>query len=305
MKKITLLLLLLAFTTGVTQACLNGDSKELADGSFFYMDSEGKVPSGHIFPNEDGLKDVAARLDSIYQKTKDLDYLSDKGLVLIVLGKYDDAINLYLEIEKLEPNRYSTASNIGTAYELAGQNERALHWIKRSVEIDATSHMSSEWLHVKILEAKIGGAQFYNTRFLLNTDFGAGPMPTTEMTPGGLEKLLDALYYQLNERVSFVKPKEKIVAQLLFDLGNVAFLMGRYEEAVSDYGRAKEYGLEGVLVEERIAQSNKLALQERSHRKVMATVQPRNVMVWIGSGILLLVVIAVIVVIKRRKNKKR
>ncbi|MFA6059916.1 MAG: tetratricopeptide repeat protein [Taibaiella sp.] len=275
MKKITLLLLLLAFTTGITHACLNAISTAFKDGNIFYMDYPGKVPYGHIFFSEEELKDDVTRLDSIYQKTKDLDYLSDKGLVLIVLGQYDEAINLYLEIEELEPNRYSTASNIGTAYELAGQNEYALHWIKRSVEIDPKSHMSSEWLHVKILEAKIGGAKFYNTPFLLNTDFGVNHLPTTEMTHEDLEKLLDALYYQLNERVSFVKPKEEIVAQLLFDLGNVAFLTGDYHEAGWDYGRAKEYGLEGPLIEERIAQSNKLAQLEFERQKAAGTVKPR------------------------------
>jgi tetratricopeptide (TPR) repeat protein len=211
---------------------------------------------------------------------------------------------LYLEIEKLEPNRYSTASNIGTAYELAGQNERALHWIKRSVEIDPKSHMNSEWLHVKILEAKIGGSKFYNTHFLLNTDFGEEPRPTTELAYGDLEKLSNALYYQLNERISFVKPKEKIVAQLLFDLGNVAFLMGDYKTAALDYGRAKEYGLEGILVEKRMEKANKLALKGPIQRKVITTVQPRNAMIWIGGGILLLIIVAAIVIIKRQKNKR-
>jgi hypothetical protein len=87
MKKITLLLLLLAFTIGVTHACLNGEGKALKDGTLFYMDDEGKVPYGHVFNVKEELVENAVRLDSIYQKTKDLDYLSDKGLVLIVLGQ--------------------------------------------------------------------------------------------------------------------------------------------------------------------------------------------------------------------------
>ena len=87
----------------------------------------------------------------------DLDYLSDKGFVLIISGRYSEAIDLYLQIEKLEPNRYSTASNIGTAYEMIGENEKALHWIKRAVAIDPASHDNSEWIHVNILEAKIHG----------------------------------------------------------------------------------------------------------------------------------------------------
>jgi len=45
--------------------------------------------------------------------------------------------------------------DLGTAYELAGKNEPALRWIREGLRRNPNSHKGTEWLHVKILEAKI------------------------------------------------------------------------------------------------------------------------------------------------------
>lgn len=74
----------------------------------------------------------------------------------------------------------------------------------------------------------------------------------SDMTKEELTKLYLALYYQLNERITFIQPKDKIVAQLLFDLGNIEFLLGNYSEAVDDYRKARSYGFSSTLLKERI-----------------------------------------------------
>jgi len=254
-SKKQILAFLLIFSFGESIGCLNGETKHLKSGPFLYVDSEGKVPYGHEFFESEDMKRDFREMDSLYRVSKDLDYLSDKGILLIVQGRYKEAIDLYLEIERLEPNRYSTASNIGTAYELIGDNENALKWIKKAVEINSASHQNSEWIHVNILEAKIKGESFYTTKHLLNTDFGTEKAPSSTMSKEELEALHKALYYQLNERVSFVKENDKIVAQLLFDLGNIAFLLGELNDAFEDYKRAQYYGFTGELLGVRISES--------------------------------------------------
>jgi tetratricopeptide (TPR) repeat protein len=259
MKKILIAFTLIFLFLCKSFACLNGETTVLKDGTSLYMDREEKVPYGHTNLFDAGrLNETLNKIDRLYKTTKDLDYLSDKGVLLILFKKYDEAIKLYLEIEKKEPDRYSTAANIGTAYELAGQNENALRWIKRAVEIDPTSHDNSEWLHVKILEAKIKGEQYYNSDFLLNLRFGSGDEPISGLKDSALQNMHDALYYQLNERVSFIKTKDDLVAELLFDLGNFALELGNYNDARHDYELAQRYGYVGDLIDVRIAMAQRL-----------------------------------------------
>ncbi len=306
MKKLFFSLMILISTLFETRACLNGESKMLKDNTFLYEDMEGNVPYGHIFNGDEGLEIGIRRLDSLYKATKDLDYLSDKGLLLILLKQTDAAIKLYLEIEKLSPNRYSTASNIGTAYELIGDDKNALKWIKRSIEIDEKSHNGSEWIHVKILEAKINGNNSINTSFLLNTDFGNDSIPRSKLTKDELLKLSNSLYFQLNERVSFVAPKEKIVAQLLFDLGNIAYLIGNYGDAVSDYWQAINYGFENKIIETRIKLSDReiqrISLEKR--KKILAALTPKtiNYSIYIGLGFMLLLSIFIAIFVFKNKR---
>jgi tetratricopeptide (TPR) repeat protein len=303
MKQIllTISLILLFFTK--TFACLNGESMILKDGTFIFEDREGNVPYGHIYSSDESFKEGITQLDRLYNATKDLDYLSDKGLLLILLRKYDEAVKLYLEIEKLQPNRYSTASNIGTAYELLGQNEKALKWITKSVEIESKSHKNSEWIHVKILEAKIKGQEFYTTKFLLNKDFGTELLPKTILTESQLKELSDALYYQLNERVSFVEPKEKIVAQLLFDLGNTAFLLGNYYDALSDYEQAKKYGFSGQLIDSRIKEADNFSkLPKTVSNQIIAKRIKFDYFIYAISTLVILTTLIIILYRRRKKN---
>ncbi len=301
MKKI-FIAVLTVLSLSRTLACINGETKVLKDGTFLYEDAEGNVPYGHNFYIDEFEKGIK-QLDSLYQATKDIDYLSDKG---ILLKRYDDAINLYLEIEKEQPNRYSTASNIGTAYELTGQNEQALKWIKRSVEIDSQSHKNSEWIHLRILEAKIKGEQFYNTRFLLGTDFGSALNPISTKSGADLKKMSTELYYQLNERISFVNPKEKIVAQLLFDLGNIAFLLGNYYEALEDYRLAKEYGFTEPLMEERVNEAGRLLKSDREiNADLVDNERPSSYLLYGLSGLGLLFSMTLIIVVYKRKRKNK
>jgi tetratricopeptide (TPR) repeat protein len=303
-KSLLVILLTLLFTSKLF-ACLNGESRALKNGTIlFEEDVEKSVPYGHRFHIEE-FANAIIKLDSLYKATKDLDYLSDKGLLLILLKEYNQAIAIYLEIEKIEPNRYSTASNIGTAYELLGENENALRWIKKSVEIDAKSHKGSEWIHIKILEAKLKGEQFITSDFLLNTNFGTEKLPKSSLTSWELANLSEELYYQLNERISFVKPKDKIVAQLLFDLANANFLLGNFDVAKNDYEMAKEYGFENNLIEERIRESERLIkLPKETSDKIIADRVKPNYLIYGLAMLLSIAALTIFFVYKRRKLKK-
>lgn len=258
--KLTLSSLLIIFFQSLF-ACLNGDSYLLKNHEYLYMDHESNIPQRHTFFTsrfDENIKE----LDSLYHIQKDLDFLSDKGLILILQKKYQEAINLYLEIEKIQPNRYSTASNIGTAYELMGDNQNALKWIKKSVEIKPESHFSSEWIHVAILEAKINGNAWVNSDSLIKTNFGTNRKPTSNLSQDELNALSKALYFQLKERMSLITQKDPIVAQLLFDLGNIYYLKGQTSDALGTYQYAKIYGFQSELIYQRINSLQKISAWE-------------------------------------------
>lgn len=253
-------------------ACLNGETLKLENGITLYEDYDGFIPYGHSFGGDQELKEILLSLDKDYKETKKIEYLSDKGLILIILGKYQEAIDLYKGIEKLQPNRYSTASNIGTAYELIGNNTEALKWIKKGVQLNPSSHFGSEWIHVNILKAKIKGEKYITSQFLIEKDFGKDKIPKSDMDRRSLYDFRESLYYQLNERVSFVQPKDKIIAHLLFDLGNVSYLYGDKEDAMEDYKLAKKYGFNDPILDERMKLYSPKVI-DNAERKVIREVK--------------------------------
>lgn len=232
-------------------ACLNGDTKVLKNGVQVYVDYEGIVPHGHEFFTEDFPK-LIIELDKLYKETNDIDYLSDKGYLLILEGKYQEALKLYLEIEKIKPNRYSTASNLGTLYELMGENQKAYEWIKKSIRLNPESHKGSEWLHLRILETKVTKIENITGQFFINESFGEEAIPKTKLSKKELEDLEKALYYQLNERITFIKPKDKVISILLFELGNIAIINKDYLSASQIYELSKKYGFQEELINKRI-----------------------------------------------------
>lgn len=286
-------------------ACINGESKELKDGTLLYKDIREVIPTGYVLNNDKALTKAIKRLDSLYRKTNNIEYLSDIGVVYIYLKQYDKAIKLYFDIEKLSPNRYSTASNIGTAYELKGQNEEALHWIQKALKIDPNSHQGSEWIHLNILKAKIGGEGFYNSKSLLNVDFGNNTEPKAGLDSIEQENLWDALYYQLNERTTFVKPKDKIVAQLMFDFGNILFLQKRYFDANVAYIEAESYGFNGDLIKDRRAKCQELSPSEPNDLYNFKSLNQQSLRYYVFFGLILIgIMILIIRSILRAKYRR-
>ncbi len=230
---------------------MNGETKVLKNGEMVYIDHQGLVPHGHNFFLEEFPR-LISELDRLYKKTNDVDYLSDKGYLLIIQKKYDEALKLYLNIERIKPNRYSTASNVGTLYELIGENQKAYQWIKKSIEINPESHNGSEWLHLRILEAKIKNLTDVSGQFLINTNFGDKGEPKSKLSKDEIDKLAKEIYYQVNERITFIKPQDKVISILLFELGNLVRLKGEPENAERIYKLAREYGFEEGLLNARI-----------------------------------------------------
>lgn len=146
------------------------------------------------------------------------------AVALLHLGEVKEAIKILEDWESKQPGQYFTAANLGTAYELNGENRKALDWIKEGIKRNKDAHYGTEWLHVKILEAKLAlekEPDWLDRHRVLGIDPPKN-LPTDHLgQPKTLPELEDALVYQLHERLEFVKPPEPIVGQLLDDLSKV------------------------------------------------------------------------------------
>ncbi|WP_415327410.1 tetratricopeptide repeat protein [Chryseobacterium sp. MMS23-Vi53] len=256
-----------------------------------------------------------------YEKTKDIDRYLDYATSLVYLGKYDKAIKIFKEIELKNADKYEVFSNLGTAYELSGDNENALKYISKALAINKESHHGSEWIHIKILEYKLGRITLEN---LLGSNFGNNEIPETKLSDEELDKFVEDLSYQLSERTQFVKPTNEIVGKLYFELGNALALHSNsdVENTLEAYEFAKKYGYSNKLLEKRFTYFQNLVKQNPdSGKKIEGTDsvkvekilnENKNVTVtaskstscsyWIIGGIAVL--LSFILIFYLKKNKK-
>lgn len=239
----------------LASACINTPATDNQGRSFSPMEYTGDelvkwitaarhVPGG--MPHNDKIIAEARREPSF-------DHLTELGVLLIHQGKYVDAVRLFVAMERIFPGRYQTAANLGTALELMGSDRLALRWIRIGMRRNPDSHRRTEWLHARILEAKIALAADPNAlegRSVAGVTFEATTVPAlpTAYPPGNDGKpvkpheLDQALYYQLNERLQFVKPKDPVVASLLEDWATLNLAGGPVENAAALYPLAWRYG---------------------------------------------------------------
>lgn len=95
------------------------------------------------------------RLRAALARGGDYRVRNDLAVALLHTGEAQEAVALLEALEAQKPGLYMTATNLGTAYELAGNNEKALEWIRRDIALNPTAHEGTEWLHVRILETKV------------------------------------------------------------------------------------------------------------------------------------------------------
>lgn len=174
-------------------------------------------------------KGVLRDLKHFDGRFSEIENRNNSAVALLHLGRITEAIKILERIEKEKPGLYYTATNLGTAYELKGENAKAVKWIKEGISRNPDAHNGSEWLHVRILEAKLALENDPNW-LASNSVIGIHRMPNEQLLSGGpvttgnlghgidLKQVEAALIYQLHERLEFIKPPEGVVANLLFDL---------------------------------------------------------------------------------------
>lgn len=243
MKKV-LFLLVLIFNAAASHACLNYYYSIDSEGHFH--DAEGLRRAFNTNFNTTLIEKKLKKLQVELKTNKDYKLLSDYAVLLLKAGKTAVALDILEQLSLKHLDDYQIAANLGTTYELSGNNEKALEYIKRGIELNPDSHGGSEWVHVKLLETKLMLAEnpsYLDSMTVLNLSKG-------QKMSG---KVRDQLMIQIRERFPFCKGPDPIMASLLMDLGDCYANQKSVEFAKASYEIAKHYyGASGETIDSKI-----------------------------------------------------
>jgi len=194
-----------------------------------------------------------AQMEATLRNSTNFNDRSDYSIALMYLGRSQEAVELLQKLEKEEPGHYFIAANLGTAFELTGNNEQAARWIAEGIRRNPKSHEGTEWLHLKILEAKLAqekDPEYFKSHSVLEL----APQNIKEDTVIGTEKLSSvqvatAIQHQLAERLQFVKAPDPAVASLLFDYAAIEAGTRTLESAKQILLMAESFGYPPEKVE--------------------------------------------------------
>jgi tetratricopeptide (TPR) repeat protein len=253
MKKLTTMLtLLVCLYAKPAIACFNSFD-EVLKGSEYSSRQSFPVPRGHpmLMKSPDMIEGIE-RYKEAYEKG-DYQYGINYGLYLVYDRQYEEAEKVFGKLANKHPAKYEAAANYGTILEVNGKTQEALKWIKKAIEIDPNSHDGSEWLHVAILESKLRGDKVVVGSKLTGIDFGKADAPEATVSEQELKRLQKHLYFQLNERITFIEAPDTYIAGLLFELGNATLQLGEKAHAQKIYSNAQKYGFGSPLLDARLA----------------------------------------------------
>lgn len=221
--------------------CLNKSGTKYGGGSGSYFGWLSVRASLQKNVQQDGVE-----MEASLRGATNFNDRSDYAIALMYLGRNTEAVDLLNKLEQEAPGHFFIAANLGTAYELSGDNEAALRWINEGILRNPQDHEDTEWLHAKILEAKIAqqkDAAFFEKHSVL----GLEPGPIGETIRVGeknysAKELTAAIEYQLGERLQFVKPPDSSVASLLYDYAAIEAVNRSMESAKHILKFAGQYG---------------------------------------------------------------
>lgn len=243
-----------------------------------------------------------------YKKTKDHKLLSDIAWVKIKLGKAQEMIPVLDSLYRLYPNDYNIIANLGTAYELEGNNDKSLELIKKAIAINPKSHFNSEWIHIKILEAKLKNESSLSELIGLNANSFTYQydhwIKDQIFAESKADSIMLSIAYQLHERIHFVKAPNKIVGQLLLDFADLVAKRYSVKEAIPFFVKAVAYDNNlANVVNNRLNSSNFFKSKNEANNDINVFTKSNKYLFWLlGVSILLIVTWFLLKKIKKQKS---
>lgn len=222
----------------LTELPMSGNKINLAEllngnkGSYGYWHHGFFDPSLNV--RKDSLKKVG--LDKLDYKG-----LSDYAVLELKIGDRKKALELMEQLYAKYPQEYNIVANLGTAYEVTGNNEKALELLKKAVAINPRSHHGSEWIHIGILEQKLAGKEYDQVINLGIKDFPQWLNDKSYVFTRPADSLKIQIAYQLHERIGFIDAPDSVIGQLVLDFADIVAKTETKDTAVAFYDYALKY----------------------------------------------------------------
>jgi hypothetical protein len=219
MRKKVFLAVICFLLLGSSKACLN----------IFAIDSAGNPHYlEHYF-----FIDIRFNQDAVYKNLKTLqrqfkkgryDYknISDYGAYLLMAGRFEEGLQLFKALAAKKGDVYQIRANLAVAYELNGMIDSALYWQQLAVAANPAAHGGSEWIHLRILEAR-NAMQADSNWCLTHNVTGIQDSIALhyvnhqhEMEEGFIFR---EFLLQLEDRLPFTFANDPVMGKLLFELG--------------------------------------------------------------------------------------
>jgi predicted nucleic acid-binding Zn ribbon protein len=300
-----------------------------------------RVIDAHASGDPVALENSAAQAEQAHRAAPSLENTNDLAAARILAGRTQEGIDLLLDVEKTRPGSAFVAGNLGTALELLGRHEEALAWIRESVRRDPSLHRGTEWVHVKILEARLAlqrDPDWLRRNSAIGWREGQRLPPNERSQPRTYREIVEAIGYQLERHTRFVAPPDAVLGDLYLTLGDIAHTSAaafngtwdRDSREAGGYAAALRYGTpfeararERLAAAERRVDAARMAREEAARREQVSRARElanrraaderrqrleveqrrRRVLPLIAFGTLALIVTAV--VLWRRKRASR
>jgi hypothetical protein len=216
MKKI-LFLICLVFVYSNSKACLN----------LFAIDSFGRVVYlEHRFLSElqFNQQEIEKRISNLEKEQFTMQNISDYAAYLLMSGNFADGLKIIKVLYFKYPSVYEINANLAVAYELNGLIDSALVYQKKAMLIKPSAHENSEWLHLKILEAR--KQVLVNPDWCIVNDITGIEKGISDKFKyqshefAGTQVLFNNFISQLKERMPFSFAEDRVLGKLFLELGN-------------------------------------------------------------------------------------
>jgi hypothetical protein len=184
-----------------------------------------RILDAHLSGDAAAMRNVAEEAGRAHRATPSLETTTDFAAALIFAGRTEEGIVLLRDLERTRPGSAFVAGNLGTALELVGQHEEALTWIRESMRRDPSLHRGTEWVHVKILEARLAlqrDPDWLRRNSVIGWREGQRLPPNERSQPRTYREIVDALGHQKERHTRFVAPPDAVLGDLYLTLGDIA-----------------------------------------------------------------------------------